>query len=108
MGPADGLNISPRLDRVGLHRGMPLSARSIALALFFPSRILYAQVTDVAESVAISGQIVSRGTPLGGAVIHVRGTAIEAIEIYKGPSELPADSRGRGCGAIYLWLRNGT
>ncbi|MDO8500867.1 MAG: carboxypeptidase regulatory-like domain-containing protein [Gemmatimonadaceae bacterium] len=33
---------------------------------------------------------------------------IEAIEIYKGPAQLPADARGRGCGAIYVWLREGS
>lgn len=39
-------------------------------------------------------------------VSTINPAQIEAIEVYKGPSELPADARGRGCGAIYLWLRN--
>jgi len=33
---------------------------------------------------------------------------IEAIEIYKGPSQLPAIARGKGCGAIFIWLRDGS
>lgn len=32
---------------------------------------------------------------------------IEAMEIYKGPGELPAEARGKGCAAIFIWTRNG-
>jgi hypothetical protein len=32
---------------------------------------------------------------------------IEAIEIYQGPSELPAEAKGMACAAIFIWLRSG-
>jgi hypothetical protein len=31
---------------------------------------------------------------------------IEAVEIYQGASEMPANAKGDGCFAIYLWLRH--
>jgi hypothetical protein len=33
---------------------------------------------------------------------------IEAMEVYKGPSELPVEARGRGCAAIFIWTRDGS
>jgi hypothetical protein len=32
---------------------------------------------------------------------------IEAIEVYQGASELPAEAKGDACFAIYIWLRTG-
>ncbi len=45
---------------------------------------------------------------------HVRGLAalstvnpseIEAIEVYQGAAQLPAEAKGNACAAIFLWLR---
>jgi carboxypeptidase family protein/TonB-dependent receptor-like protein len=55
-------------------------------------------------AVFVDGQYIPESTD---ELSAINPAQIEAIEIYKGPSELPADARGRGCGAIYLWLRNG-
>jgi len=33
---------------------------------------------------------------------------IEAMEIYKGPAELPVEARGKGCAAIFIWTRDGS
>jgi hypothetical protein len=30
---------------------------------------------------------------------------IEAMEIYKGPGELPVEARGKGCAAVFIWTR---
>jgi hypothetical protein len=30
---------------------------------------------------------------------------IEAMEIYKGPGELPVEARGKGCAAVFVWTR---
>lgn len=37
----------------------------------------------------------------------VNPAEIEAMEIYKGPGELPVEARGKGCAAIFIWTRNG-
>lgn len=55
-------------------------------------------------AVFVDGQYMQESTD---ELSEINPAQIEAIEVYKGPSELPADARGRGCGAIYLWLRNG-
>jgi hypothetical protein len=34
-------------------------------------------------------------------------TQIEAIEVYQGAAQLPADAKGNACAAIYVWLRSG-
>lgn len=38
----------------------------------------------------------------------VNPAQIEAMEIYKGPAELPAAARGKGCAAIFIWTRDGS
>jgi len=38
----------------------------------------------------------------------VNPAEIEAMEIYKGPAELPAEARGKGCAAIFIWTRDGS
>jgi hypothetical protein len=38
----------------------------------------------------------------------VNPAQIEAMEIYKGPGELPAEARGKGCAAIFIWTRDGS
>jgi hypothetical protein len=38
----------------------------------------------------------------------VNPAQIEAMEIYKGPAELPAEARGKGCAAIFIWTRDGS
>lgn len=30
---------------------------------------------------------------------------VEALEVYKGPSELPMEALGDACSAIYIWTR---
>ncbi len=35
----------------------------------------------------------------------LRPTDIEAMEVYRGPAELPAEARGIACAAVYLWMR---
>lgn len=52
--------------------------------------------------VFIDGAYAPEGTDQLG---ELNPAQIEAIEVYKGPSELPADARGQACGAIYVWLR---
>lgn len=32
-------------------------------------------------------------------------SAIEAIEVYQGSAQLPAEARGDACAAIFVWLR---
>lgn len=36
----------------------------------------------------------------------LRSGDIEAIEVYQGASQVPAEARGRACFAIFLWTRN--
>ena len=38
----------------------------------------------------------------------VNPAEIEAMEVYKGPAELPAAARGRGCAAVFIWTANGS
>ncbi|MEX1183198.1 MAG: hypothetical protein WEF86_08165 [Gemmatimonadota bacterium] len=49
-------------------------------------------------------------TPLLGMSIDdlVRPLDLEAIEVYRGPSEMPAEFARGTCGAIVLWTRNGS
>jgi len=35
----------------------------------------------------------------------IRPGEIEALEVYHGASQLPAEARGRGCFAIFIWMR---
>jgi hypothetical protein len=55
--------------------------------------------------VFVDGQFASNGTD---RLEEINPAEIEAIEIYKGPSQLPAIARGKGCGAIFIWLRDGS
>lgn len=54
--------------------------------------------------VFVDGQFSPDGTD---RLEMINPAEIEAVEIYKGPSELPAIARGKGCGAIFIWLRQG-
>ena len=50
------------------------------------------------------------GSPIGkgskSAVISTLQPAeSEAIEVYKGPGEMPAEAMGDGCAAVYIWTR---
>jgi hypothetical protein len=38
----------------------------------------------------------------------VNPAEIEAMEIYQGPGELPAEARGKGCAAVFIWTRDGS
>lgn len=40
-----------------------------------------------------------------GALDAIKPNEIEAIEVYQGVAQLPAEARGKGCAAIFLWLR---
>jgi TonB-dependent receptor-like protein/carboxypeptidase family protein len=50
------------------------------------------------------------GVDVGDAseLASVNPAQIEAMEIYKGPGELPAEARGKGCAAIFIWTRDGS
>jgi TonB-dependent starch-binding outer membrane protein SusC len=50
------------------------------------------------------------GTDVGDAsqLTLVNPAEIEAMEIYQGPGELPAEARGKGCAAIFIWTRDGS
>lgn len=37
----------------------------------------------------------------------LRLSDIEAVEVYRGPTELPVEAVGNGCAAIYVWTRLG-
>lgn len=41
------------------------------------------------------------------AMPELMDTEVEAIEVYRGPSQLPADAVGNSCGAIFVWTRRG-
>jgi hypothetical protein len=56
-------------------------------------------------------QLFINGTVIKDAAAEIgllRLSDIEAIEIYRGPSELPAEAVGNGCSAIFVWTRYGT
>lgn len=38
----------------------------------------------------------------------LRLSDIEAVEVYRGPTELPAEAVGNGCAAIFVWTRVGS
>jgi hypothetical protein len=57
------------------------------------------------DQVFVDGQFSSDCTD---RLEQINPAEIEAIEIYKGPSQLPAIARGKGCGAIFIWLRDGS
>lgn len=35
----------------------------------------------------------------------MKAVEVEAMEVYQGPSQLPAEARGNACAAIYIWTR---
>jgi hypothetical protein len=35
----------------------------------------------------------------------IKPQEVEAIEVYQGAAQLPAEARGNGCAAIFIWLR---
>jgi TonB-dependent Receptor Plug Domain. len=37
----------------------------------------------------------------------LRPSDIEAVEVYRGPSEVPIEALGDACAAIYIWTRLG-
>lgn len=36
---------------------------------------------------------------------NINPAEVEGIEVYQGAAQLPAEARGRGCAAIFVWLR---
>jgi hypothetical protein len=40
-----------------------------------------------------------------GALDAIKPNEVEAIEVYQGAAQLPAEARGKGCAAIFIWLR---
>ena len=38
----------------------------------------------------------------------IHPSEIEAMEVYRSPAELPPQARGNGCGAVFIWTRNGS
>ena len=50
-------------------------------------------------------QISRRDIPETLANLHI--TDIEALEIFRGPTELPMQAVGNACGAIFIWSRFG-
>lgn len=55
-------------------------------------------------SIFINGHRVGRGDQLN----SINPSEIEAMEVYRSPAELPPEARGEGCGAVFVWLRNGS
>lgn len=39
------------------------------------------------------------------ALDDIQPSEIEALEVYQGAAQLPAEARGRGCFAIFIWIR---
>ncbi|HEX6576119.1 MAG TPA: carboxypeptidase-like regulatory domain-containing protein [Gemmatimonadaceae bacterium] len=39
-------------------------------------------------------------------ITTISPSQIEAIEVYQGAAQLPADAKGNACAAIYVWLKN--
>jgi hypothetical protein len=54
--------------------------------------------------VFIDGRYVGRASELN----DIHPLEIEAMEIYRSPTELPPQARGDGCGAVFIWTRNGS
>ena len=69
-----------------------------------PGRIISNGASEAVQ-VFVDGQFAYDGTD---RLEHINPAEIEGIEVYKGPSQLPAIARGKGCGAIFVWLRNGS
>jgi len=40
-----------------------------------------------------------------GTLDTIKPEEVEAIEVYQGAAQLPAEARGKGCAAIFIWLR---
>jgi hypothetical protein len=40
-----------------------------------------------------------------GAFANVHPRDVAAMEVYRGPSQLPPEAVGNGCAAIYIWTR---
>jgi len=55
--------------------------------------------------VFIDGRDVGSAGDLGQPLTMINPAQIEAMEIYKSPAELPAEARGKGCAAIFIWTR---
>jgi hypothetical protein len=58
----------------------------------------------------ISTQLFINGTIIQDVATEIgllRLSDIEAVEIFRGPSELPAEAVGNGCAAIFVWTRFG-
>ena len=62
-------------------------------------------LADPSESI----RVFINGRDVGDAseLTTVNPAEIEAMEVYKGPGELPAEARGKGCAAIFIWTRVG-
>jgi hypothetical protein len=56
--------------------------------------------------VFIDGRDVGSAGDLGQPLTMINPAQIEAMEVYKSPAELPAEARGKGCAAIFIWTRN--
>jgi len=54
--------------------------------------------------VFINGHYVGRASQLN----DILPAEIEMMEVYKSPTELPPAARGNGCGAVFIWTRNGS
>ncbi len=39
------------------------------------------------------------------ALSYITPSQVEAVEVYQGPAQLPAEARGDACFAIFIWLR---
>ncbi len=39
------------------------------------------------------------------AIAHISPSEVEAVEVYQGAAQLPAEARGDSCFAIFVWLR---
>jgi hypothetical protein len=41
------------------------------------------------------------------ALSELSPSQVEAVEIYQGASQLPAEAKGDACFAVFVWLRSG-
>ncbi len=41
------------------------------------------------------------------ALANISPGQIEAVEVYQGSAQLPAEARGDACFAVFVWLNNG-
>jgi hypothetical protein len=42
-----------------------------------------------------------------GTLNTIKPNEVEAIEVYQGAAQLPAEAKGNACAAIFIWLRQG-